>query len=121
MRNLNCWLLAPRFLPQKFGTVCGNDSSQLSMHLHSRLIPRSSASNPLDNKAHTMAGNNQVLDLESLCREMHGIAEQIRIMNENNVHLIQHLAMNNLPPPAIPALEEVYQFRRSRRSGDHES
>ena len=45
-----------------------------------------------------MGNTNQALDLEGLHREMHGIAEQIRIMNENNIRLIQHLAMNNSPP-----------------------
>ncbi|GFZ18658.1 hypothetical protein Acr_27g0003970 [Actinidia rufa] len=46
-----------------------------------------------------MANTSQASDLEGLHREMHGIAEQIRIMNENNARLIQHLSMNN-PPPA---------------------
>ncbi|GFY87074.1 hypothetical protein Acr_05g0007130 [Actinidia rufa] len=33
---------------------------------------------------------------------MHGIAEHIRIMNENNALLIQHLTTNNPPPPTAP-------------------
>ena len=42
-----------------------------------------------------MANTSQASDLEGLYREMHGIAEQIRIMNENNALLIQHLTTNN--------------------------
>ncbi|GFZ10901.1 hypothetical protein Acr_22g0002990 [Actinidia rufa] len=38
-----------------------------------------------------------------------GIAGQIKIMNENNALLIQHLSTNNAPPPAIPIPEEVDQ------------
>ena len=68
-----------------------------------------------------MENTSQTLDLEGLHREMHGIAEQIRIMNENNVRLIQHIATNNPPPAAAPIQEEVYRFRHSRRSGDRKS
>ena len=50
---------------------------------------------------------------------MHGITEQIRIMNENNACLIQHLAPNNPPPHAVLVLE-VSQSRRPRRSRDRE-
>ncbi|GFZ18385.1 hypothetical protein Acr_27g0001240 [Actinidia rufa] len=91
------------------------------MHLHIRLLPRSSAS-PLDNRAHTMASNNQAPDLEGLNHKLHGIAEQIGIMNENNTHMIQHLTTNNpLPPVKAPVPKEVDQSRRSHRSGGHES
>ncbi|GFZ01116.1 hypothetical protein Acr_14g0007510 [Actinidia rufa] len=83
------------------------------MHLRSRLLPRPSVSSPLD--------NSQALDLEGLHREMHGIAEQIRIMNENNARLIQHLTTNNPPPlPAAP-VPEIERSRRSQQSGDDES
>ena len=44
-----------------------------------------------------MANNNQALDLEVIHREMNGITEQIRIMNEINARLVQHLATNHLP------------------------
>ena len=47
-----------------------------------------------------MANTSQALDLEGLHHEMHGITEQTKIMNVNNARLIQHLAMNNLPPIA---------------------
>ncbi|GFS40011.1 hypothetical protein Acr_00g0066200 [Actinidia rufa] len=49
-----------------------NNNSQLFMHLHSHLIPRPSASSPMDNRAHMMAGNNQAPDLEGL----HLLADQ---------------------------------------------
>ncbi|GFZ06832.1 hypothetical protein Acr_18g0010020 [Actinidia rufa] len=53
-----------------------------------------------------MAINNQVPDLEGLHREMHGIAEQTRIMNENNARLIQHLTINNPTLLAIAPVSE---------------
>ncbi|GFS38857.1 hypothetical protein Acr_00g0059860 [Actinidia rufa] len=91
------------------------------MHLRSRLIPKPSANSPLDNQTHTMASNNQAPDLEGLHCEMHGITEKIRIMNENNVRLIQHLTTNNPPPPAAPIQPELERSRHSHRSGDRES
>ncbi|GFY95612.1 hypothetical protein Acr_10g0009970 [Actinidia rufa] len=57
------------------------------MHLRSRLFPKKSTSNPLDNRARPTTNTSQALDLEGIHREMHGIAEQIRIMNEINAHL----------------------------------
>ena len=54
-----------------------------------------------------MANNSQALDLEGIHREMHGIAEQIRIMNEINARLVQHLATNNPPHPTAPVQEDV--------------
>ena len=41
-----------------------------------------------------MINTIQALDLKGLYYEMHGIAKQIRIMNENNALLIQHLTTN---------------------------
>ena len=52
---------------------------------------------------------------------MHGIAKEIRIMNENNAHLIQHLTTNNPPPPVVPILEEVGRSHCPHQSGDCES
>ena len=77
------------------------------MHLDSHLLPRQSTSIPLDNKARSMANTSQALDLEGIHREMHEIAEQIRIMNEINAHLVQHLTTNNLPPTTTPVPKEV--------------
>ena len=65
-----------------------------------------------------MANTSQALDLEGLHREMHGIAEQIRIIKENNVCLIQHLTKNNPPFAATPIQEEVDRSHRSRQSSD---
>ncbi|GFS38024.1 hypothetical protein Acr_00g0055200 [Actinidia rufa] len=57
------------------------------MHLRSRLLFRLT-SNLLDNSAHPMANISQAPNLEGIIhREMHGIAEQIRIMNEINARL----------------------------------
>ncbi|GFZ10533.1 hypothetical protein Acr_21g0011320 [Actinidia rufa] len=93
---------SPRFLPQQFGAVCGNDSSRSSMHLRSRNLPRPSASSPPGNRSHPMANPGQAPDLEGLHREIHDMAEQMRIMNENNGRLMQLLAAANPPLPAAP-------------------
>ena len=65
-----------------------------------------------------MATTSQVLDLKGIHHEMHGIAEQIRIMNEINARVVQHLATNNPPPLAVPVPEETNRSRRSHRAGD---
>ena len=65
-----------------------------------------------------MANTSQVPDLEGIHREMHGIAEQIRIMNEINARLVQHLAINNLPSATAPVPDEVDRSRCSYRSSD---
>ena len=36
-----------------------------------------------------MANSSQALNIKGIYHKMHGIAEQIRIMNELNAHLIQ--------------------------------
>ncbi|GFY91570.1 hypothetical protein Acr_07g0017660 [Actinidia rufa] len=68
-----------------------------------------------------MSSNSQAPDLKGLHREMHGIAEHIRIMNKNNARLIQHIAVNNSPPPTAPVPEEINLSFRSHRLGDDES
>ena len=69
-----------------------------------------------------MVNASHALDLEGLHREMHGIAEQIRIMNENNSRLIQHLTTNNPPPLVVaPIQEEPDRSRHSCRSNDRDS
>ncbi|GFS42938.1 hypothetical protein Acr_00g0082700 [Actinidia rufa] len=68
-----------------------------------------------------MANTSQALNLEGLHREMHGIAKQIRIMNENNARLIQHLATSNPPYAVTPIQKEGNRSRCSHRSGDHDS
>ncbi|GFZ14445.1 RING/U-box superfamily protein [Actinidia rufa] len=103
----------------EFGIDCGNDNSQYSMYLHSRLLSKPSTSNPLDNRERPMANTSQVLDLEGIIHhEMHGIAEQIRIMNEINARLVQLLVTNN--PPLATALVPK-EADRSRRPSDHDS
>ncbi|GFZ09950.1 hypothetical protein Acr_21g0005490 [Actinidia rufa] len=88
------------------------------MHLRSRYLPRPSASSPLDNRAPPMANTSQVPDLEGLHHEIHGMAEQMRVMNENNARLIQLLAAANPQPPAAPSVPDVERSRHSNRSGD---
>ncbi|GFS38388.1 hypothetical protein Acr_00g0057190 [Actinidia rufa] len=87
------------------------------MHLRSRYLPRPSASSPPDNRAPPMADTNQVLDLEGLHREIHGMAEQMRIMNENNARLVQLLATANPPPPAAPPIPDIERSHHSNRLG----
>ncbi|GFY87765.1 hypothetical protein Acr_05g0014040 [Actinidia rufa] len=88
------------------------------MHLRSRNLPRPSASSPLDNRAPPMANTSQVPDLEGLHHEIHGMAEQMRVMNENNARLIQLLAAANPQPPAAPSIPDIERSRHSNRSGD---
>ncbi|GFS41652.1 hypothetical protein Acr_00g0075570 [Actinidia rufa] len=87
------------------------------MHLRSRYLPRPSASSPPDNRAHPMANPGQIPDLEGLHREIHGMAEQIRIMNKNNSHLMQLLVATNLPHPAAP-VPDIVRSRHSNHSED---
>ncbi|GFZ09061.1 hypothetical protein Acr_20g0008690 [Actinidia rufa] len=103
--NIDCWLF-----------VCGNDSSLCTCA--ARNLPRPSASSPLDNRAPPMANASQVPDLEGLHHEIHGMAEQMRVMNENNARLIQLLAAANPQPPAAPSVPDVERSRHSNRSGD---
>ncbi|GFZ16012.1 hypothetical protein Acr_25g0004210 [Actinidia rufa] len=64
-----------------------------------------------------MANASQVPDLEGLHHEIHGMAEQMRVMNENNARLIQLLAAANPQPPAAPSVPNVERSRHSNRSG----
>ncbi|GFY87620.1 hypothetical protein Acr_05g0012590 [Actinidia rufa] len=88
------------------------------MHLRSRYLPRPSASSPLDNRAHPMANLGQIPDLEGLHHEIHGMAEQMRIMNENNGRLMQLLAAANPPLSAAPPVPDIERSRHSNHSGD---
>ncbi|GFZ06644.1 hypothetical protein Acr_18g0008140 [Actinidia rufa] len=103
------------FLAQ-FGAVCQNDCSHYSLHLRSCLLPRHSTSSPLDNRAHPMANTGQAPNLEGIHREMHGIIEQIRIMNELNVRMVHHLTTNNLPPVTSLIPEDAGRSCHSHRS-----
>ncbi|GFZ14615.1 hypothetical protein Acr_24g0008050 [Actinidia rufa] len=87
------------------------------MHLRSRYLPKPSASSPPDNRAPPMANTSQAPDLEGLHREIHGMAEQMRIMNENNARLVQLLAAANPPPPAAPPIPDVERSHHFNRSG----
>ncbi|GFZ14654.1 hypothetical protein Acr_24g0008440 [Actinidia rufa] len=109
---------SPRFLPQQFGAVCRKDSSRSSMHLRSRNLPRPSASSPPGNRSHPMANPSQAPDLEGLHREIHDMAEQMRIINENNGRLMQLLVAANPPLPAAPPVPDIERSRHSNRSGD---
>ncbi|GFZ18435.1 hypothetical protein Acr_27g0001740 [Actinidia rufa] len=88
------------------------------MHLRSRNLPRPSASSPPGNRSHPMANSGQAPDLEGLHREIHDMAEQMRIMNENNGRLMQLLAAANPPLPATPPVPDIERSRHSNRSGD---
>ncbi|GFZ20758.1 hypothetical protein Acr_28g0014630 [Actinidia rufa] len=87
------------------------------MHLCSRYLPRPSASSPPDNRVPPMANTSQVRNLEGFHREIHGMAEQMRIMNENKNRLVQLLAAANPPPPAAPPIPDIERSHHSNRLG----
>ncbi|PSS08082.1 Sarcolemmal membrane-associated protein [Actinidia chinensis var. chinensis] len=87
------------------------------MHLRSRYLPRPSASSPPNNKAPPMANTSQAPDLEGLHREIHCMAEQMRILNENNARLVQLLATANPPPPTAPPIPNIERSHHFNRSG----
>ncbi|GFS35813.1 hypothetical protein Acr_00g0042250 [Actinidia rufa] len=88
------------------------------MHLRSRYLPRPSANSPPNNRAPPMANTSQAPNLEGLHREIHGMAEQMRIMNENNARLVQLLAVVNSQPPAAPPIPDIERSHHSNHSGD---
>ena len=54
-----------------------------------------------------MAGTNQAPNPEWVHHDMHDIVEKIRIMNEINAQLMQHLATNNSAPATFPVFEDA--------------
>ena len=68
-----------------------------------------------------MDGTNQALDLEGIHDEMHDIVKQIRIMNELNARLVQHLTTNNPALATAPIPEDANQSCNSHRSSDYDS
>ncbi|GFY97870.1 hypothetical protein Acr_12g0004110 [Actinidia rufa] len=69
-----------------------------------------------------MANTSQAPDLEGLHCEIHGMAEQMRVMNENNnTRLLRPLAVANPPPSAVSPIPDIEQSHRFRRSGDNHS
>ncbi|GFS42022.1 hypothetical protein Acr_00g0077760 [Actinidia rufa] len=87
------------------------------MHLCSRYLPKPSANSPPDNRAPPMANTSQAPDLEGLHCEIHGMAEQMRIMNENNARLVQLLAAANPLPLAAPPIPDIERSHHSNLSG----
>ncbi|GFY87157.1 hypothetical protein Acr_05g0007960 [Actinidia rufa] len=83
-----------------------------------RNLSRPSASSPPGNKSHPMANSSQDPDLEGLRREVHVMAEQMRIMNENNGRLMQLLTAANPQPLAAPSVPDIERSRHSNRSED---
>ncbi|GFZ11327.1 hypothetical protein Acr_22g0007250 [Actinidia rufa] len=89
--NCDCWLLAPSFLPQQFGAVCGNDSS---------LCTCAAATYP-----------DQVLAAP-------WIIEHLPWPTLAKFQIWKLLAAANPQPPAAPSIPDVEQSRHSNRSGD---
>ena len=54
-----------------------------------------------------MVNTSQALDLEGIHREIHGIVEQIRVMNEINARLVQHITTTNLSPASVTISKEA--------------
>ena len=65
-----------------------------------------------------MANPAQTPDLEGIHREIHDMAEQMRIMNENNGRLMQLLTAANPQLPAAPSVPDIERSRHTNRSGD---
>ena len=64
-----------------------------------------------------MADTNQAPNLEGIHHKMHGIAEQIKVMNKMNVWLVQHLTMNNPTPATMPVPKDTNRYRHSHWLG----
>ena len=90
------------------------------MHLSSHLLPRQSIISPLNNRARPMANAGQAPHLEGIHLKMHGIVEEIRIMNGINAHLVQHHVTNNPPTTTALVPKDVDRSRRSHRSGNQD-
>ncbi|GFZ20866.1 hypothetical protein Acr_29g0000280 [Actinidia rufa] len=94
------------------------------MYLRSRLLPRQSTSNPLDNRAHRTTNVGQAPYLDGIHREMHGITEQIRIMNEINSRLATRIRrivivlVRDIQQGADTTSEETRRCGRSSRWDD---
>ncbi|GFY82856.1 hypothetical protein Acr_02g0010960 [Actinidia rufa] len=69
--------------------------------------------------AYPMVNTSQAPNLEGLHREIDGMDEQMRVMNENNTRLIQLLATTNPPPSVALPIPDIERSHRSCRSGDH--
>ena len=100
--NFYCNSLAPYVRTTFLNTLCIYTSSHL------------------DNRVQSMLNTSQASNLEGLHCEMHGIVEKIRIMNENNACLIQHLSTNKPPLPTAP-IPEVSRSLHPHQLGDRES
>ena len=120
LSNFDCWLLVPDLYHNSFAPSVGTTDSQYSMHLHRGLFHRQSTGSSLDNRVHPMENVGQASDLEGIQHEMHGIAEQIKMMNEINAHLVQHPITNNMPPVTACIPKNVGQSRHSHRSGNRD-
>ncbi|GFY97524.1 hypothetical protein Acr_12g0000650 [Actinidia rufa] len=119
-------ILIVRLLAQIFTTIVWrhlwNDSSQSSMHLCSCLLPRPSVSSPLDNRAHPMANSSQAIDLEGLHRKIHGMAEQMRVMNEKQCPPnIAPRRGQSTTSPTVPPIPNIERSHRSHCLGDDHS
>ncbi|GFZ10857.1 hypothetical protein Acr_22g0002550 [Actinidia rufa] len=113
--NSDCWLLIPNFyhncLASSLGaTVLNTLCTCIAVYY------LDSTNNPLNNRARPMVNADQAPDLEGIHREMHGITEQIRIMNKRNARLVQHFARNNPPTTTTPVPEDADRSRGFHRS-----
>ncbi|GFY81286.1 hypothetical protein Acr_01g0010950 [Actinidia rufa] len=116
--NIDCWLLAPVFYHNNLAPSVGTTVLDLLCTCAAATYPNQVPAAPPGNRSHPMANPGQAPDLEGLHREIHDMAEQMRIMNENNGRLMQLLAAANPPLPAAPPVPDIERSRHSNRSGD---
>ncbi|GFZ16131.1 hypothetical protein Acr_25g0005400 [Actinidia rufa] len=80
------------------------------MHLRSRLLPPPNASSPVDNRTHTMASNNQALDLEDQMMIVN--LRAIKAMVEPEIIDADHRAYNRDEKKALLGEKEA-PFRQN--------
>ncbi|GFZ00594.1 hypothetical protein Acr_14g0002290 [Actinidia rufa] len=115
--NIDCWLLAQIFTTTVWRRLWERQFSIFYAPAQPQPT-QTKCQQPPGNRSHPMANPGQAPDLEGLHREIHDMAEQMRIMNENNGRLMQLLAAANPPLLAAPPVLDIERSRHSNRSED---
>ncbi|GFS35922.1 hypothetical protein Acr_00g0042720 [Actinidia rufa] len=116
--NIDCWLLAQIFTTTVWRRLWKRQFSNFYAPAQPQPTQTKRTSSPPGNWSHPMANPGQVPNLEGLHREIHDMAEQMRIMNENNGRLMQLLTAANPQLPAAPSVPDAERSRHSNSSED---